>query len=249
MTMARLSYFEALLAIALAGVGIVGAHFLLINPFQGFSFFLFGALFALLAIIFSIIGLLLTRRPERRIARPRAWFGLVIGLIIFLPVLLSGLRGGKFIINDITTDTDNPPEFAANQKLAFNQGFELKYNKDKYAAGQERIYGVIAPLKEKDPPAAMFDKVKGLAAANPNWTIVATDPNTMTIEGVSTSKLFRFPDNFIIQVRPSSDGGSLIEMRSKSRYGVGDFGVNYKRIHNFFDRVALARDSGEEAIP
>jgi uncharacterized protein (DUF1499 family) len=43
-------------------------------------------------------------------------------------------------------------------------------------------------------------------------------------------------DDFVIQVRPAPDGtGSLIEMRSKSRDGIGDFGVNYKRIRMFFD--------------
>ncbi|HUA32224.1 MAG TPA: DUF1499 domain-containing protein [Candidatus Binataceae bacterium] len=249
MTVAWLAFFDALLAIVLVTVGMLGAHLYYLAPFVGFQLFVFGFLIALVTIILGIIGMLMTRAPERRGPHNRARFGLIIGAVIALPIFLTLARGGKYIVNDITTDTDNPPEFSKNAGLVFNQGFDLKYNKNKYAAGQERIYGVIAPLKEKDPPAAMFAKLKDLAAANPNWIITETDPNTMTIEGVATSRLFHFPDNFIIQVRPSSDGGSLIEMRSKSRYGVGDFGVNYRRIHNFFDRVALARDSGEEAVP
>ena len=36
-------------------------------------------------------------------------------------------------------------------------------------------------------------------------------------------------------------GGSVVQMRSKSRDGKGDFGINAKRIRRFFDRVALAR--------
>ncbi|MGD0120687.1 MAG: DUF1499 domain-containing protein, partial [Candidatus Binatus sp.] len=50
----------------------------------------------------------------------------------------------------------------------------------------------------------------------------------------------------VIQVRPTPDGASLIEMRSKSRDGVGDFGVNARRIHRFFDRVALARNANDQ---
>jgi uncharacterized protein (DUF1499 family) len=251
MTLAWLAFFDAMLAIVLVFVGIIGAHFYLVAPFFGFQLFVFGFLLAVLALIFGIIGMLLTRAPERRGAFNRALIGTVVGAIIAVPVFTILMRGGKYIVNDITTDTDNPPEFSANQNLAFNQGdskYTLNYNKAN-AAKQERIYGVIAPLKEKDPPAAMYAKLKDIAASNPHWFIVRADPDSMTIEGVAISWLFRFPDNFIIQVRPSSDGGSLIEMRSKSRYGVGDFGVNYKRIHNFFDRVALARDNDEESVP
>ncbi|HLX36292.1 MAG TPA: DUF1499 domain-containing protein, partial [Candidatus Binataceae bacterium] len=72
----------------------------------------------------------------------------------------------------------------------------------------------------------------------PDWTITDTDAANHTIEGYATSALFHFNDDFIIQVRPGPDGGSLLEMRSKSRDGIGDFGVNHKRITDFFARVA-----------
>jgi uncharacterized protein (DUF1499 family) len=35
-------------------------------------------------------------------------------------------------------------------------------------------------------------------------------------------------------------------MRSKSRDGVGDFGVNARRIRRFYDRVALARSLNDQ---
>ena len=69
----------------------------------------------------------------------------------------------------------------------------------------------------------------------PGWFIVYIDPATRTIEGVETSSLFRFRDDFVIQVRPGPDANSsLVEMRSRSRAGTGDFGVNYNRIREFF---------------
>jgi len=37
-------------------------------------------------------------------------------------------------------------------------------------------------------------------------------------------------------VRPR-DGGSIVEMRSKSRDGKGDIGANAKRIESFFARL------------
>ncbi len=58
------------------------------------------------------------------------------------------------------------------------------------------------------------------------------------IEGVDTSWLFRFKDDFVIEVRPDGADGSLVHMRSKSRDGKGDVGANAKRIRAFFARVA-----------
>ena len=82
--------------------------------------------------------------------------------------------------------------------------------------------------------------MKNLAATIPDWQITYVDPKTQTLEGVCTSHLFHFQDDFIIQVRPGPTGTSLVEMRSKSRDGTGDFGVNYKRIVMFLGKLQTA---------
>lgn len=85
-----------------------------------------------------------------------------------------------------------------------------------------------------------------VAQAIPTWKITYKDPATDTFEAVATSRLFHFHDDVVIQIRPTPDGASLIEMRSKSRDGIGDFGVNAKRIRHFYDRVALARSPSDQ---
>ena len=62
------------------------------------------------------------------------------------------------------------------------------------------------------------------------------------MEAVATSKLFHFQDDIVIRVRPEGQGGSLVDMRSKSRDGQGDFGVNAARIRQFM--VALRTAAG-----
>jgi uncharacterized protein (DUF1499 family) len=52
---------------------------------------------------------------------------------------------------------------------------------------------------------------------------------------MSVSKVFRFKDDFVIQVRPAPGGGSLVEMRSRSRQQQADLGSNYERIVSFFN--------------
>ena len=49
----------------------------------------------------------------------------------------------------------------------------------------------------------------------------------------------------MIQVRPGPDANSsLVEMRSRSRDGTGDFGANYKRIQGFFGMLKPGGDAG-----
>ena len=247
MAFAWLAFFDALLAIALIAAGIVGAHFYLVAPFMGFQLFALGFLLSILGTFVGVLAIFLTRKPQARGGRNRAIVGTVICLVIAIPLIVTVLRGSKYPpINDITTDFDNPPEFVNAQKLQYDPNRDMKYDKAKYAARQAAGYGPIEPIKERLSPADAFARVTEVAKASPHWTITYTDPATNTIEVVATSKLFHFNDDVVIQVRPASDGTSLIEMRSKSRDGIGDFGVNARRIKHFFDRVALARSTSDQ---
>jgi uncharacterized protein (DUF1499 family) len=248
MTFAWLAFFDALLAIAMIAAGMVGAHFYLVAPFMGFQLFALGFLLSMLGLLVGLLAIFLTRKPQARAGRNRAIVGTVVCALIAVPIFLTLLRGSKYPpINDITTDFDNPPEFVNAQKLQHEPNREMKYDKTKYADRQLKGYGPIGPIKERLDPAAAFARVTEVAKASPTWTITYTDPATNTLEVVATSKLWHFNDDVVIQVRPSPDGTSLIEMRSKSRDGIGDFGVNAKRIKRFFDRVAMARSTSDQS--
>lgn len=242
MIAAWLAFYDGIIAIVLFLAGTLGAYFHIVAPFVGFTTaMIWGTLISLIGVIVGITAIFRTRAPERAAGRPRANVGLILSLIVFIPVVVMILSGLKYPgINDITTDFTTPPEFTHAQQLPENQNRDLKYDTAKYMARQQAGYPPLAPLHLNDPPAAAFDRVKNLAASMPTWTITSADPATMTIEGVSTSALFHFQDDFVIQVRPGEGGSSLVEMRSKSRNGTGDFGVNYKRIVGFFAKLQAA---------
>ncbi len=247
MIFAWLAFFDALLAIAMIAAGIVGAHFYLTAPFMGFQLFALGFLLSILGSFVGFLAIFLTRKPQLAAGRIRALVGTVICVLIALPLIVTVLRSSKYPpINDITTDFDNPPEFIFAQKLQHEPNRDMKYNKAKYADRQLAGYGPIGPIKERLSPADAFARVTEVAKASPTWTITYSDPATNTLEAVATSKLFHFHDDVVIQIRATPDGASLIEMRSKSRDGIGDFGVNARRIRHFFDRVALARDANDQ---
>jgi uncharacterized protein (DUF1499 family) len=121
----------------------------------------------------------------------------------------------------------------------------MKYDRAKFQPVQSKEYPKLDPLRLDEKPDDAFAKVKAAANTMPGWLIVYVDPATRTIEGIETSYLFRFRDDFVIQVRPGPDANSsLVEMRSRSRDGTGDFGVNYKRIRAFFAMLKPGGDAG-----
>jgi uncharacterized protein (DUF1499 family) len=241
MIIAWLAFFDSLLAVAMLGAGVVGAHWHWMTPILGLSTFLLGTVVGFIALLLGLIGIFATRNPMRAAARPRAVVGTVLGALSLMPVILIILMSPKVpAINDITTDFDHPPEFTNAQQLNANRGRDMKYDRAKYADRQLQGYGPLPPLKMPEPPDDAFKAVQRTAAQMPTWTITMTDPATRTIEGYATSKLFHFNDDFVIQVRPGDGSGSLLEMRSKSRDGIGDQGVNHKRIMDFFAAVTPA---------
>jgi uncharacterized protein (DUF1499 family) len=242
---AWLSMLDAILAAVLLGVGLLGAHLGLVLPMSGFSMFLLSFAMAVLALLFGLIGLLRTSAPERRPGRPKAVAGIVIGLVVAVPVGFTMWRWMSMPfpeINDITTDYANPPAFVQPPGLAADS---MKYDRAKFEPVQSKEYPKLDPLQLDGKPDDAFAKVKSAASTTPGWVLVYDDPATHTIEGVQFSNLFRFCDDFVIQVRPGPDANSsLVEMRSRSRDGTGDFGVNYNRIRGFF---TMLKPGGSEA--
>jgi uncharacterized protein (DUF1499 family) len=232
---AWLSVLDAILAVLLAGIGVMGAHLDAIAPMTGFLMFLLSFAIAVLALLFGLIGLARTSAPERRPGRPKAVAGLVLGLLVAVPVGFTMWHWMSMPypeINDITTDYENPPAFVQPPGLSADS---MKYDRAKFEPAQSKGYPRLDPLRLDEKPGDAFAKVSAAAHTMPEWIIVYSDPATRTVEGIETSYLFRFKDDFVIQVRPGPDpNSSLVDMRSRSRDGTGDFGVNYKRIRGFF---------------
>jgi uncharacterized protein (DUF1499 family) len=238
MILAWLAFFDGLLGIGFALAGMIGAHFDLLAPFLGFQLLLLGFFISVIGVIVSIVAMLVTfLTAGREPGRTRSVVGFILCLALVIPIVEIVATTRKYpLINDITTDTANPPEFVAADGISAAQASRMKYNPVKYAAAQRSapVYAGLEPLQMPGKPAEVFKKVQIIAGEFPGWRITDNDPQTRTIEGVAVSTIFHFKDDFVIQVRPAPNGGSLIEMRSKSRDGTGDLGANYNRIKSFF---------------
>lgn len=242
-----LALLDALAAISVAAAGIVAAHFGFSVPFFGFTMFLGGLLFAVIAVVLAIIAFIVMLFSIRaRLGRVRAIAAMLIGLLIIVPTIIVFITHRYPLINDITTDTKNPPEFTNAQKLQ-NPQRNLTYN-PAVGAVQQAFPGYqdLAALRLDGQPEDVYRKAEIIAGEIPTWQITYRDPAIHTLEATATSWLFHFTDDFVIQVRPGGKDASLVEMRSKSRDGTGDFGVNYHRIESFFQ---LMRGSPRGVTP
>jgi uncharacterized protein (DUF1499 family) len=142
-------------------------------------------------------------------------------------------------IHDISTDTANPPRFVAVLPLRAGAPNTTGYGPD-VAAEQRAGYPDIAPLLLDVPPAQAFERAQHVARTM-GWDIVAVAPQDRRIEATATTLLFGFKDDIVIRVA-AQGSGSRVDMRSLSRVGGSDFGVNAGRVRDYLQRLAAARD-------
>jgi uncharacterized protein (DUF1499 family) len=193
----------------------------------------FGAFAALAAAIVSILVLAFgwSHLDGRGLAL--AALGVVLGAAIaYVPWQYNRTRHAVPPIHDITTDTDNPPAFVAALSLRAPNANTVTYEGPDLAKKQKAAYPDIAPVKIGAPPAAAFKQALDTVKVMPGWTLVDSDPAAGRIEANETSRWFRFTDDVVIRV--AADGaGSRVDVRSVSRVGRNDFGINAGRIRAY----------------
>ena len=136
-------------------------------------------------------------------------------------------------INDITTDLDDPPAFSAVIPLRPPGSNPIEYGGPSIAARQREAYPNVGPLISNLEFAAAFQKAFETAEGL-GWEIVSGDLQSGIIEAVDTTRFFRFRDDVVIRIR-EHDGGTRIDLRSRSRIGRSDLGKNASRILTFIE--------------
>lgn len=131
-------------------------------------------------------------------------------------------------IHDISTDTETPPAFVAIAALRMGYPNPPAYDGPETAALQKNAYPDLLPLRVAKPPAEVFPAAMDTAQAL-GFEIVNASPQDGRIEASQRSLFFGFIDDIVIRVQ--RDGtGARIDVRSKSREGRSDFGVNAARV-------------------
>ena len=194
------------------------------------------------AVIAFILGLIRFVRTVRAGDRPAAWRAagiMVLALMVIAPVL-GAVRDGRSYpaLHDITTDLDDPPAFStirlredlkAQVPARGRPDLDPLSNEERWRALHAEAYP-LAPLVTPWSAGEALAAIRTLADER-GWEVAAADAEDGVLEATATTFWFRFKDDIAFRVRPTADGaGSVIDIRSVSRIGIGDLGANYKRI-------------------
>jgi len=204
--------------------------------------FVIGFLLLAASVLLGLIGALLSFIGGIRTGQWMvAGAGIILGLaVVGVPGAFVLSARGKPAIHDITTDPDNPPAFVAVLPLRAGAANPPEYAGATVAAEQRRAYPDIQPLTLRVRKEEAFDRAIGAARAL-GWDVVADDRQSGRIEAVDTTFWFGFKDDVVIRITETpGDGGTRVDVRSKSRVGRGDLGANARRIRDLLGRLQSA---------
>ena len=238
--LARFALLLALLsAIVVASAGPL-SRFGGFEPYIVISVFRYGSYIAFAAIALALATIAPTRPGGRRRGFLSTLLALAIGIAAAWTPMTFFLHANNLPrINDITTDATNPPAMVVTLQLRRGAATPATYPGEAVAKQQHDGYPDIAPVVLQVPPDEAFRRVDKVAM-NMGWDVVARAPQDGRLEAVDTSEWFGFRDDIVVRIRPEGTG-SRVDIRSKSRVGQSDLGVNARRIRAFL--AALKAES------
>ena len=198
------------------------------------NLFVLAFAFALIAIALALFGLYRIWQRGYR-GTTSALIAATLGLLILSwPMSIWQFSRKLPQINDVTTDTERPPTFDA---LASNRPPGAKstdYPGEEFARLQLASYGDLQSL-ELDRDADEVTELVSQALRKLRMRIVReTSPESNrgigTVEAVDRTLILGFYDDVIVRVLNLGRDGSLVDVRSASRYGRHDFGRNAERV-------------------
>jgi uncharacterized protein (DUF1499 family) len=171
-----------------------------------------------------------------------AFTALAIGVLLLAYPAYLGVRAYQLpMINDVTTDPINPPQFEVVARLRPRGTVEYA---GLYTAEQQRdAYPDIEPLSVGTTPQIAYEEAVKVINKR-KWRIVAerapqAGRRDGQIEAVARTPIMGFRDDVAVRIRPDSDG-ALIDVRSASRYGRHDIGANASRIRGLLEEIDQA---------
>ncbi len=185
--------------------------------------------------------------------RSGAWntaWGLLFAAALWLwPAALAPAFLGLPKINDISTDTANPPAFAALAKARPAGANAVAYQKA-YAPQQAKTYPdlhtLVIPRSAEEVYEITLDLVRGRRGLG--WKVVAEEApqprqgRPGIIEANDRTLIMGFTDDIVIRIA-GTDSEARVDIRSASRYGNTDLGANASRIRRFVRELSVRLDA------
>lgn len=222
-----------LLSILLILGGMALARLELISPMAGLLSLAMGGLFGLAGLVLAAFVLVTSQ------SLPVAFLGIagVVPLSLLAVFIVNALRFPR--INDIATALEDTPAFSHAATLPENRERDMTFPEDNAPLIAAHYPGLETRVIDASP-ARVFAIALETAESFSGWEVTWVDTPSLTFEGIATTAVYRFRDDFVVRVSPAEKGGSQVDMRSKSRIGQSDLGANAQRIAAFLGLIQRA---------
>ena len=160
----------------------------------------------------------------------------LLPLIIMAPQIVAAVSVPP--IHDISTDTQNPPAFVETKlsRIGAQNGVEYGdavWPAERLAAATLSAYPELRPINSSLERSEAIEKSREVLESM-GLEIISVDFEAGRLEAVETSFWFGFKDDIVVRVQEAPNAnGVRIDIRSKSRVGQSDLGVNAKRVLAF----------------
>ncbi|MBT8442834.1 MAG: DUF1499 domain-containing protein [Gammaproteobacteria bacterium] len=226
----------AVIAVILAIVGLGGGRTGLLAGLNAFYAFGLGMLAFMLSVVINLIGLALSKGSAGAASASQAFAALFVGIVALGAAMSQWPESSGPPIHDLTTDVNNPPEFVAVIPQRADAPNPPEYLDNGTAEKQQAAYPNLVTVVYDVPAAEAFAAAEQVAA-DMGWELVDADLLDGRIEATDSTDWFGFKDDVVIRI--GSDGErSFVDVRSKSRVGMGDMGTNAKRIEAFLNALS-----------
>lgn len=225
------------------GAAVLGLLFLILGPIftrigiinfmSGFIATAIGGVLMIVAALIAIVRMVPPLRDQGK-AHLLGAAVLSIGVIFYMFNLFSGARAAP-PIHDVSTDLDNPPQFMTIAPRQYPDG--QLFTQTQRRVLQQVAYRQVTSL----PLQAEAGKVGAAALAvldDMGMEIADSDFADGQIEATATTLWFGFKDDVVIRIAPGENGGSIVDIRSVSRVGLGDAGANARRISKIMAKLS-----------
>lgn len=236
-----------LFALAVATIAVVLARTRLVDITAVLAVFGAAVVIGCLALLFAGAGSVIIWRTGQRGAGVIVGTVLLAAVLLGYPAFLAAQAVRLPLINDVSTDLIDPPDFARSARaLAARGNLTHAPIPPGWREAQRRAYTDIQPILLDFEADEAWQIVQKAVAAR-NWQVVdQVMPGGRTgvghIDAVDRTLVMGFPDDVTIRLKPLA-GQTRIDVRSASRIGRHDFGVNARRIRRFAQELQAQLDA------
>src|SRR5579884_1301261 len=196
----------ALFAAVVVGIGLLLAHAGL-EPIAVLAVVGSAIIFACLAVLCAGAAAVAIWRTGRKGVGILLTGALLAVLVLAYPIYLTAQAIRLPVLNDVSTDLDNPPAFSLSLKaLAARKGWTPPSLSDAVRQQQIKAYPDVQPiLLDLDGDEAYQTVLQAVFAKH--WTVVDAIPpggrlGLGHIDAIDHGMIFGFPDDITIRIRP-----------------------------------------------